>query len=168
MKKIANLGLCLFLAFSSCKKDALKKEASALEGSWSLTAYSKKVTDLNGAVMSETSSATPGSLVFSRASGDQSDVFSEVTAEGQMAQSPFVVYFRTMSAGSRTASGGLTFYWDADPNGKRILLWAIGPTVSYHRVVNLEKAGDRQMTISYVEDDKSARTRSFYSWGFSK
>ena len=169
MKKII-ISLCVIvISLFSCKKDELVAQGNKLEGFWQLDNYHERSTDLNGVILTDISIVPrPGSVEFIKASNEGNDVFNTINAEGLLADAPFVSYFKQVNAGARTPTGGHSFYWDADPNGERIFLWAVAPGTSYHRVVNLNYDSKNKIEINYMVDDVANKKRSFYTYGFRK
>jgi len=169
MKKMIIYIFAVAILASGCKKDELVVQSNKLEGFWQLDSYHERTTDLNGAVLTDISTAPrPGSVEFIRASDEGNDVFNIINTEGLIADAPFVSYFKQVNAGARTSTGGHSFYWDADPNGERIFLWAVAPGTSYHRVVNLNQVGKNEIEINFMIDDSAGKKRSFYTYGFRR
>ncbi len=169
MKKSLTYIFAVSILLFSCKKDELIIQADKLEGLWQMTSYHERTTDLNGAIITDIVTAPrPGSIEFIKTANEGNDVFNIINTEGLIADAPFVSYFKQVNAGARTAKGGHSFYWDADPNGERIFLWAVAPGTSYHRVVNLRYISKSEIEISFMIDDVAAKKRSFYTYGFRK
>lgn len=80
-------------------------------------------------------------------------------------------YFRGKAAGDATTSGGWGLYWDADPAGKRLIIWGIAPSSSYHRTVNLEYdgKGKSERTLWYTTTPAgSPDTHHFFYYNLRK
>jgi hypothetical protein len=146
---------CLILLglASGCEKAEVRdieQEESRWEGTWQVRETRLVVTDTLGQVRSETTQTDQGRAAFRIASQDGSDVFNQVQFEGAVANSELVTYFRRVAAGDRTSGGGWALYWDADPDARRLLIWGIAPSVSYHRTVNVEVVSKQERKLFYI------------------
>lgn len=169
------LKLCLWavmaiVGFSSCKKNEerlLLKEEKRLEGVWNLDEYTIETTDSIGVILSNVKAENVGYIEFKLSTDEGADVFNPVLFEEGADDIELVNYFKGQSAGDATVKGGWSLYWDADPDGKRILFWGITGGGSLHTTVNIENAGKNNQTLFYTRSLGNGQ-RVFYTFKMSK
>lgn len=160
--------------FTACKKQEerlITREEKRLEGTWSIDESRTQVTDSMGVVISDSTELNIGTVEFRIASEDGADVFNLVLFNNITGNNALAGYFQQYNAGFSTTTGGWAFYWDADPDSKRILFWGIASGGSYHKSVNLELDGNgkKKQTLSYVQKYFNApNIRTFYTFTLSK
>jgi hypothetical protein len=161
----------LLVSLASCKKTIerdLEKEEDIMTDLWTIESIRYLVTDTTGKTLSDSTVNNQGTAEFELATEVDRDVFNRVTFEGAAARTDLVDYFRGHVAGDPTPSGGWVLYWDADPAGKRLIIWGIGPFTSYHRTVNLEYEAkgkiERTMWYTYTpQGSPNARYFVYYN-----
>jgi len=147
-------GSALLLATTGCEKPEIRDIAAQEKkwmGTWQVAEIHTVTTDTLGAKKSEATLTNQGSVEFQAAPGGTGDAyFKHALFQGGCAQSELVQYFARKAAGD-AIPGGRALYWDADPDGARFLVWAVGALTSYHRVVTSDSntGNTRQFFYSY-------------------
>jgi len=135
--------ILLLATAASCKKTSdrmLEKETECMVGVWTIASLRHVVTDTLGRTLSDSTTADAGTIEF-REAADEGEPFQRVLFENGRGATELTGYFRGVGATDATVNGGVALYWDADPAAKRINIWGIGPSSSYHRFVNVEYDG---------------------------
>lgn len=167
----ASLAAFMLLCMS-CKKTIekdLEREQDRITGTWTVREIRYVRTDTLGKMMLDSTITAAGTMEFKRASEEGSDVFHPVVFRGACAESELIDYFQGVGAGDGVAGGGWSLYWDADPAAERMILWGIGPSSSYQRVVNWDGDGKNERTMWYLKPQSAASgIREFYYFEMEK
>jgi len=176
LRRFALLGCLLgyLLAASSCQKAEIR-DVEAQEkkwlGTWQVTEIKTVTTDTLGRVLTSATLTNQGSVDFRMAPGGSAgEVFKPALFEGPCVNSELVHYFSSKPSGDPTPTRGWTLYWDADPDGARVLLWAIGPLSSYHRTITLDSDDDhnRQLYYTFRSPSSGNNQLTFITWTLHK
>ncbi|MDQ2772093.1 MAG: hypothetical protein M3Y54_16525 [Bacteroidota bacterium] len=144
------------LAASGCEKPEIRDIAAQEKkwvGTWQVAEIKTLTTDTLGHKLSETTLTGQGTVEFRLAPGGTGGAaFKPAVFEGACVQSELVQYFVRKGAGDRTATNGWELYWDADPDGARLQVWAVGALSSYHRTETSDSNNDspRQLFYAYT------------------
>jgi hypothetical protein len=161
----------LLLPATGCQKAELRdieNQEDKWLGTWEVTEIKTVTTDTLGNVRSELTAANQGTVEFRKAPGGTAgDAFKPAIFEGACANAEMVRYFADRSSGDRTATRGWAIYWDADPDGARVLLWAIGPLSSYHRTITMDSDDDHARQLYYTYR-LAANQLVFTTWSLRK
>jgi hypothetical protein len=138
--------LLFILSLVSCGKKELrdqKKELKRLEGKWNVDERTFETFDTLGNSLSFTTESNLGEMNFELSqdySKNSSLYFNTVTFNPATFKSVYD-YFSQFNAGD-VIDGKFYCQWEADPDQKRILFWAIGPSSSYHISCDMEVTGN--------------------------
>lgn len=162
------------LATSSCQKaefrDIEKQEKKWL-GTWQVTEIKTVTTDTLGRVLTTNTAASQGSVEFRTPPGGSPEgTFKPAHFEGPCASSELVRYFANKPSGDPTPTRGWTLLWDADPDGARVLFWAIGPLSSYYRTISMDSDDEhnRQLYYTYRPSVSGSNQLVFITWTLHK
>lgn len=153
MKAFSVFFLVALALASSCKKTVekdLEREQDRITGTWTVTRIRYVQTDTLGKTLRDSAVTDAGTMEFQRASEEGAEVFHPVLFRGACVESELVRYFRSFTAGDPVVGGGWSLYWDADPAAERMILWGIGPSTSWHRVMNWDGDGEKRRTMWYL------------------
>ena len=151
----------LLLAVAGCQKPEIRDIAAQEKkwlGTWQVDEIRTFVTDTLGREISNVIVKDQGSVEFRVAPGGTGGAyFKPVDFAGPCAQSALVRYFSGKAAGDSTPTGW-ELYWDADPDGGRVLVWGIGPLSSYRVVITAASNDDHHRQFFYAIAPAYGRT----------
>jgi len=162
------------LAVISCRKAELRDLETQQKkwlGTWQVAEIRTVTTDTLGRVLTTQSAPNQGSIEFREsADGLGGDAFKAAVFAGPCARAELVSYFSRVRAGDPTTAGGWSLYWDADPDGARLLLWGITGGGSYHRTVTLDSDDAQARQLHYVNRSttRGANELTFITWSLRK
>jgi len=145
----------LALIFFACKKEEIRgieKEEKRLMGTWQVNTYKSVTIDtLSQQVLQSTSLTDVGTIEFIPGGGDDASTenfFKRANFHGTIATLQPCGYFRSVSAGD-PINDGWSIFWDADPESKRLLFWAVTGGGGVHQITTLEviSAGKQKLTL---------------------
>ena len=133
---------------TSCIKNDLKtmnKARKKMAGNYEITSVEISTYDSTGNVISNSVLNNPGSIELQYDKTGE-EVFNIIKYPSSLVSQTAVFAYIDYSNYQ---------YWDADPAGKRFLLWCIGPGFSHHISLTQERDGD-EYTWTYIRCNTSS------------
>ncbi len=160
MKKIIIATSIVFFVIStgtflSCTKGVesrISKAEKRITGKWNLTKHTYKSYDsLGNVLVTHTSGAGyKGTLEFLNTAATVG-TFNKVLATDSAKETIFAKYFAQKNCGdiATISDKSHLFYWDADPNDKRIFFWCIYGGGSLSRSANISDDANPTLTFNF-------------------